>query len=405
MDVRPFPMLDCIHYDYLESMARCAFAKPDVSAELKDDIDAINGWIHVRANCESTFETYRRHSERLLLWCMVRETSLKKLRKSDVRSYLEFLANPTPADFWISEGNAKFERTNAKWRPFYKAASEASQENARGTLSSVFCYLESTGYCENAVPVRDLNYVPRQKVAVSLDANEFNFLLEFVESRPRERPPQEKAYRRNRFIICMLYGGALTLPELTEVRRNDFYLLENENGGKDWWLKVVARDGAVRDVPVPPDLLSELRTYRLSCGLTDLPSPGEEDFLICPVRNTGRKLTYSAMNVAFKALKLGITEYARRVRPSMLPAAERIEAAQAIAIRNSAGRQMADNGIGLRDMAANMGQVPPGCERNYFHSDEARRHRNTLNRAVNWDTKTAHVIDAVPLPLPDTPDF
>ena len=62
------------------------------------DIDAIKGWLARFADVKTTFDSYRKEAERLLLWSTVElRKPLSSLTHEDLLAYQRFLADPQPA--------------------------------------------------------------------------------------------------------------------------------------------------------------------------------------------------------------------------------------------------------------------------------------------------------------------
>jgi hypothetical protein len=74
--------------------------RPQIAAE--NDVDAIRAWLARFIDSKATFDTYRKESERLLLWST---TDLRKplssLTHEDLLVYRRFLADPQPAQRWV----------------------------------------------------------------------------------------------------------------------------------------------------------------------------------------------------------------------------------------------------------------------------------------------------------------
>ncbi|WP_176247701.1 hypothetical protein [Pseudomonas sp. B15(2017)] len=116
--------------DELPLVSQYLFSFP---SELKaqDGYLAVRGFLKSYSNNEATFNSYRTHVERLLLWSLlIAKKPLLELKRHDCESFLEFCLQPRPE--WIGPvvksrftrvGGRKAAETdtyiiNDKWRPF-----------------------------------------------------------------------------------------------------------------------------------------------------------------------------------------------------------------------------------------------------------------------------------------------
>jgi hypothetical protein len=71
----------------------------------QNDADAIKAWLARFVDTKATFDTYRKESERLLLWSTTElRKPLSSLTHEDLLVYRRFLENPQPAQRWIMTG-------------------------------------------------------------------------------------------------------------------------------------------------------------------------------------------------------------------------------------------------------------------------------------------------------------
>src|SRR6476619_3842875 len=111
------------------------------------DLDAIRAWLSRFHDTKTTFESYRKEAERLLLWSLVTlDKPLSSLTHEDCLRYQQFLADPQPAATWVAGGGRKHPRHDARWRPFYGPLSPASQRQAIVILNALFAWLVQAGY-------------------------------------------------------------------------------------------------------------------------------------------------------------------------------------------------------------------------------------------------------------------
>src|SRR3989338_9164851 len=67
----------------------------------KHDYDAIQCWLNEYRHKETTFRTYQKEAERLLLWSVYQcQKPLSSLDRDDFEKYLSFLDDPQPREIW-----------------------------------------------------------------------------------------------------------------------------------------------------------------------------------------------------------------------------------------------------------------------------------------------------------------
>src|SRR5689334_5949535 len=84
-----------------------------------DDRSAILAWLARYADSPTTLASYRKESERLLLWCLIeRQRAMSDLTHEDLQAFQRFLADPQPAARWVMAPGMKPGRRDPGWRPF-----------------------------------------------------------------------------------------------------------------------------------------------------------------------------------------------------------------------------------------------------------------------------------------------
>ncbi|OUL89721.1 integrase, partial [Paraburkholderia hospita] len=111
-----------------------------------NDLEAIRAWLARFADKRTTFDSYRKEAERLLLWSLVQlGRPLSSLTHEDCLRYQRFVADPQPAATWIANagagGGRKHARGDARWRPFHGPLSPASIRQAMVILNVLFSWL------------------------------------------------------------------------------------------------------------------------------------------------------------------------------------------------------------------------------------------------------------------------
>ena len=173
MTLEPKPLFETfesfLDQDFSNEGSSINFVKSFVSS-FDYDLDAIVGYQTVRSflrayeSSEQTFNSYRTHVERLLLWALiVRKKSIFQLKRQDAEAYLKFCRNP-PSE-WIgyvtrgrfitnkdAETAVEFpEVPNPNWKPFSQKQPKDNRQSdtipayaaSKGTMSQIFSVCSS----------------------------------------------------------------------------------------------------------------------------------------------------------------------------------------------------------------------------------------------------------------------
>jgi site-specific recombinase XerD len=325
---QPVPLFDT--YKTFESLTRHNLEAelPAVLAVLDrfpDPAEAVAGYSVVKlflksyAANQATFNSYRTHVERLLLWCLlVRSKPILHLRRQDAEDFLAFCLNPP--ENWVGPGTkSRFLRIggrkkaesdsyepNPDWRPFNytldKATRKLADENNSGmpeiqgyqmsqtTIAQVFTVCGSFyQFCidedyTDANPFRAVKQKSRYKQSVvsqvtsrSLTQLQWEFVIETAEQMADQEP---EFHERTLFILATLFSMYLRVSDLTGRDNWRPTMGSFKKTGDNWWFHVVGKGNKAAKVSVRDSYLPYLVRYRTSLGLTDLPYPGEQTPLL-----------------------------------------------------------------------------------------------------------------------------
>lgn len=297
-------------FDTLEEMAN-PFKKPVMSLDhLPGDHpqDAIADYQHASEFIYSyrgspdTFSTYRREIEHFLHWCwIVAKKSLNQIVREDIEEYVEF--SRMPPKTWVGSKNvARYvlkggERVaNPDWRPYVSnngeyVASQSSIQSLFSVLSSFFNFLIQENQLA-ANPVSQLRQKSKflrkhqsQGKIRRLSPLQWEFVLDAAETLAQEQP---QVHERTLFIMHALFAMYLRVSELVETPRwqpqMGHFQIDQEG---NWWFVTVGKGNKEREISVSDAMLESLKRYRVSRGLSALPSPGESTPLIHKTRGKG----------------------------------------------------------------------------------------------------------------------
>lgn len=288
-----------------------------------------------------TFSTYRREIEHFLHWCwLIAEKSLNQIVREDIEEYVEFAR--TPPKSWIGTKNvARYldkqgqRVANPQWRPYVSTgsseaeymASQSALQSLFSVLSSFFNFLIQENYL-GANPVSQIRQKSKflrkhqsQGKIRRLSPLQWEFVLDAAESLAQQQP---KVHERTLFIMHALFAMYLRVSELVETSRwqpqMGHFQLDQEG---NWWFITVGKGNKEREISVSDAMLESLKRYRLSRGLSPLPSPGEPTPLIHKTRGKGgitstrqiRGIVQKCFDhAADKMLKEGFAEEAERIK-------------------------------------------------------------------------------------------
>lgn len=252
-----------------------------------------------------TFNSYRREVERFLQWCwLIQNKTLKDLKRNDLEHYIKFCQNP-PHE-WV--GNFKVPRfivnaegirvPNGAWRPFVFSQDKNRVQLSQGAIQEIFAILSTYFNYLIADEYIDMNPVAlmRQKSKFiqknqqsapirRLSLLQWETVLGVVEKLAEKHPEK---HERTRFILHAMYGMYLRISELCASERfiptmNDF----NKDHYGNWWFTTVGKGNKKRQIAVSEMVLDALKRWRIFLGLTPLPSPGENEYLIPKIKGFG----------------------------------------------------------------------------------------------------------------------
>ncbi|MHC2148935.1 tyrosine-type recombinase/integrase [Pseudomonas sp. 210_17 TE3656] len=289
---------------YNETDDRIALAVKQYLVQFPSEAGALAGYATVRGflqsytSNEATFNSYRTHAERLLLWSLlIRNCSLLELRRSDAEAFLEFCLRPPES--WV--GQVVRNRylsghsvdgcclmPNPAWRPFVTSTKGGHYKMTAGSIaqvfsvcSSLFEYAIDEGICTVVNPFRAIKqkskfktYSAQVKTTRALSPLQWEYVLEAAEAMADSDPVR---HERSLFIAATLFSMYLRVSDICgrdnwEPTMGDFRLDHDGN----WWFHAIGKGNKVGKIAVRTDYVDcYLKRYRRVLGLSPLPSPNE----------------------------------------------------------------------------------------------------------------------------------
>ncbi|WP_455231309.1 tyrosine-type recombinase/integrase [Geopseudomonas aromaticivorans] len=322
-------------------------------AELQalDGYQAVRGFLKSYAGNETTFNSYRTHVERLLLWALlVAHKPLLELRRRDAEAFMEFCLRP-PKD-WVGPmvksrfvrigGRKKLEsdsyQVNEAWRPFSVTVPKRNRsftetglqditnrpyKMAQGSVAQVFAVCGS--FFQHAIdegltevnPFRAVKqksiYKQRNTLDVagrSLTQLQWGYVIETAEAMADE----DEDHERTLFILATLFAMYLRVSDLVgrdnwEPTMGDF----RKDTLGNWWFHVVGKGNKAAKISVRDDYIQiYLARYRRHLGLPALPSPHETQPLLSTLKGraglSDRHLRLLLQQVFDRALERMVSE-------------------------------------------------------------------------------------------------
>ncbi len=312
---REFLDLNFLQLSEERPMVRDYLASFPAELQAAEGYLAVRGFLKSYAGNEATYNSYRTHVERLLLWALlVAGKPLLELRRRDAEAFMEFCLRP-PRD-WVGPmvrsrfvrlgGRRKLESdtwvVNPDWRPFsvttpkrQRALATPGAEDpgerpyrmSQGSVAQVFAVCGS--FYQHAIdegltevnPFRAVKqksiYKQRNTLDVSgrsLSPLQWSYVIETAERMADEDP---ELHERTLFILATLFAMYLRVSDLVgrdnwEPTMGDF----RRDSTGNWWFHVVGKGNKAAKISVRDDYIDNyLKRYRRHLGLPPLPSPQE----------------------------------------------------------------------------------------------------------------------------------
>lgn len=367
---------------------RATTSLQQISAQ--NDVDAIKAWLARFADTPTTFNSYRKEAERLLLWSVVeREKSLSSLTHEDLLAYQAFLANPRPSARWVIKPGRKHGRLDPRWRPFAGPLSATSQRQAILILNTLFSWLVNAGYLAgNPLSLslsRQRQRKAKPRITRYLEDEVWLEVKRTIELLRGNSEREAEHYRRVRWLFSLLYVCGLRISEVTENTMGGFFCRRDHDGEERWWLEVVGKGDKTRLIPATSELMAELARYRSSYRLSTLPVHQESTPLLLPIGGKRRSMTRSAVHRIVKEVFERTAERLEMRGPDYASSAQTVRSASAHWIRHTAGSNMAGLQMDLRHVRDNLGHESISTTSRYLHSSDNQRHIDTEEKhKLNW---------------------
>ena len=365
---------------------RALSGRPQIAAQ--NDIDAIKAWLVRFTDTPTTFTSYRKEAERLLLWSVLElGKPLSSLTHEDLLVYQRFLGDPQPLERWVMKAGRKWSRYEPGWRPFAGPLSQTSQRQSIVILNTLFSWLVNAGYLAgNPLSLsRQRQRKAQPRITRYLDQDLWQEVKTSIVLMPKETEREREHYFRVRWLFSLLYLCGLRISEVTENTMGGFFCRRDKDGEDRWWLEITGKGGKTRIVPATNELMVELARYRRENRLSPFPLSGEATPLLLPIGGKQRPLTRSAVHLIVKEAFERAARQIEEHGPDFASWAQLLRSGSAHWLRHTAGSNMAGGNLDLRHVRDNLGHESISTTSKYLHTEDDQRHKETeAKHRLGW---------------------
>ena len=358
---------------------------------VSNDLEAIKSWLSNSTDNESTYSSYRKEAERLLLWAVITmKKPLSSLNHGDFLEYEKFLLDPQPESTWIMPDDWKYARNHKLWRPFAMPLSKSSQKQAMSILNTMMSWLVRSGYLIGnplALSKSKRKHV-QHEVTRFLDDDLWAHVKKTIMCMPQESDRDRKKFYRARWLFTLLFLGGLRVSEVVNNTMGCFKCRRASDDSDEWWLEIVGKGGKIRKVPVSDELLSEMMRYRAENGLSTMPYQGDDTPLLLAVRDDAgyekKSVTRNTIHVIVKSVFNMAACNIELMGHDLHGKAISLRQASAHWIRHTAASNMAKS-MDLIFVRDNLGHANVTTTNRYLHAhDEDRYKKTTSAHKMKW---------------------
>ena len=361
---------EVVDFQYTLSLERARPAPADERSAFPDlvqarsDIEAAAIWLEATTDNPKTRRAMRKEVERFILWALhVRGKQLSQIGVMDIRAYVKFMADPQPAEVWVSA--IKRPRQHPDWRPFAGPLSVVSQRYALVQLGSLYAWMVKGGWLSgNPVALVKKPAAPQDpRIQRLLPPEAIGLAFEAI---VLTKSPLKRA--RDHFMLSLFYLTGLRTFEATAA---DMGALRRSANGQ-WWLPVHGKRSKWREVPISEALYEELVRYRVAFGLPMAIAPGEDTPLLLAANSKRKRASNSTVLKAMIDLMSRAAELARE--RGQLEMAERLAEATTHWLRHSCFSHLAQATGDLVMVRALAGHARLDTTSRYLHAEAEELH-------------------------------
>jgi hypothetical protein len=216
-----------------------------------NDLQAISQWLAESPN-PATRKAYARQIEKALIWCVAqRGIALSQMTVDDVKSFVNFLADPVPHDVWLPSSATG--ATARRWSPFRKVGSLRSRGYTVRILSLLFHSWSRQLYM-NSNPCRSIMWsMPedpqRQAISVPEYVSHGSLLTQNEWSYLARQAHNDSLQLIAHLVLDLAYYAALKPTEIASIRLEALRRYRSACSGIDIWsVSIPTRNAQRREV-------------------------------------------------------------------------------------------------------------------------------------------------------------
>ena len=352
----------------------------------KNDFEAVQCWLDEYKDRPSTYRTYQKEVERLLLWCVYQyKKPLSGLDRADFESYFDFLSNPQPTKFWCAPSGGRGNKRGTKnWKPFVGPLSRSTKATAISIIYTLITYLVDAHYLAYH-PLRlaknlkkQNNYSEEQKIKVQeriLEPSELYAIMNAAYNLPKKTRHEQDDRQRIIFLIKILFFLGLRIHELETHTWSAFRQVQGK-----WWFFVLGKGKKLGKIPVNNELLEAVFQYRTYLRLPEYPKP-EEQIPLIQSWHAPRPITARYMNKLLKKVALIAAEQFYN-HPDKQAKLKKFSAHW---LRHLSASMQDKVGISFKHIRANLRHENDETTRRYVHAIDDERHDALQNLSLNYE--------------------
>lgn len=344
----------------------------------QSDAQAVAAWLAEYQDSPQTFKSYRRETQRLLLWLASQGKQMNQLDREALREFELFLEDPQPSQQWVGPSKP---RDHPQWRPFRAGLSPASRRQSLVILQGLFSWLIEAGWLRHN-PFKLMRDKSRrlnnqtQRIERYLEHGLWEWFWRWLNT-PVQAQDERTGYEHARrcFIFAFAYLLAPRISEMANAQMGDF----QQSEGRWWWI-VVGKGSKLARIPLPEDMLDCLRQWRRALDLSGLPEHGSPT----PVIRALDKRRGISDNQLYRLIRKTFADAAEAL------SAEGGDAAQVSALRRATPHWLrhtsithqAQSGISLRYLAESARHARLDTTSRYLHTEELEWHHEQQRHRI-----------------------
>lgn len=351
---------------------------PGSLIQAHDDESSLRTWLARYEDSPATWDNYRKEAERIFLWSRSQGKTFAELTHEDTLAFRNFLKNPGPD--WIARNDkgipTKYPRQDPRWRPFVGPMSIASVKQSLRIVNGLFGWLVNARYLPGNPFALERRRSKKGKPRLTrhLLPEDVALILRTILQLPNATPRDRMHQARSRWLFVLFYLSGMRISEVASLRMEDFFSAKGTDGKTRWWANFTGKGDKDATQPVTSELLHELRSYRLTMGLSPLPAPGEDLPAVLRIGTAGRTkpMDRSGLHAIIKTIVRHVGDDLRaQGNPDK---ATVFEAASAHWMRHAMGSSLGNKGVSMQVIRDLLRHESVSTTNIYVHTEEEALH-------------------------------